>query len=74
MKEIPDPQVIYDCRSGQAVAFPTDRRVELRFVTTNGSLIAIGLTGRVLAQVRDKIDELIEHSPEIANWRGERPH
>ena len=69
-----DPTVIYDCQSGQAIAFQEIRRTELRFVTTNGALIAVGLTGKVLSQLRDKIDELLEANPEIADWRGELPH
>ncbi len=71
---LPEPDIIYDCQSGQAVAIPDIQRAELRFVTVQGKLIAVGLTGRVLVQVREKIDELLAESPEIADWAGGLPH
>ena len=73
-QDLPEPHIIYRCRSGQAVVFEELRLTEIRFMTNRNVLIAIGLTGNILRQVRDSIDELLETNPDIADWRGERPH
>jgi hypothetical protein len=72
-QKIDEPHIIYDCQSAQVVAFPDEKRTELRFVTTDGKLIAISLSGLALARVRDTIAQLLEERPDIAEWLGAYP-
>ena len=57
----------------EIVVQPEAKAVEIRFVTTQGALIAMVVTGAVFEHIHRKSGTVLGEMPEVAGWHGERP-
>ncbi len=68
-----EPHIIYLCQSAQIVVQPEAKAVEIRFVTSRGTVIAMVVTGAVFEHIHRKSGTVLDEMPEIAGWHGEPP-